>query len=478
VLAAGLVLGCKDNPGFAISPDGPAPDTTTSVAESGTTIPPDVSTSSGDVTSTFEPTTSTTEAPPLTTTTTGEPPPSCTDGILDDGEECDDGNQLPHDDCNNHCRVTFDPIVVRDDPEAGCTALLAAPLDPGDDLIDLLLIRGKSTPDLQVLENDGDGGFVDNGHIFNTVVSTDVVLARTIDGDDELDIIAMPGNISLCLNNGDELCGEGKEIGIPEPQLGTFMYVPGLLAVDEMVVGDPNKPGLDAVVIVKQINTQKNVLGIMPGDGKGMFGLIMPSLFYEDIALGQDLALAVGEVIPPADSPDVIVAYTFEGNYYVSLFYNFAGDAENPTGPFKFNGPVTSLAIADLGVGDELGDIIVAIPEIKEIRFIGDANTDGFGIQPDVLTIGSNETKVVAAPLRGDGTRDIVTFEEGGTAVRVAAVLGGKLPDKSYPHETTIAGLTDFVVADFDGDGDGDIAVVNSECSVRVLVNQSIVEKP
>jgi cysteine-rich repeat protein len=478
VLAAGLVLGCKDNPGFAISPDGPAPDTTTSVAESGTTVPPDVSTSSGDAATTFEPTTSTTDAPPLTTTT-GEPMPSCSDGILDDGEDCDDGNKLPNDECNNHCRLTFVTGFLMDDPMAGCTGLLAAPLDPDDDLLDLALVRGGTTPELQIFENDGDGGFVDHGNIFHTYVSTGVVFARPIDDDDELDVIAMANNITLCQSNGTGFCAEGKEIPIPEPQLGTFEFVPKLLAVGDIVLSDPMKPGLDAVVIVKQLNTQKNVLGVLPGNGDGTFGLIKPSLFADDdISLGQVLGVALGEVVPPVETPDLVLTHSREGNYYVSVFPNFEGSAQDQTGPFKFNGPVTSLAITDLGVGGELGDIIVAIPSINEIRFIGDAGNDGFGIQPDVLEIGANETKVLAIQLRGDGTMDIVTLEKGGAKLHIAAVLGGKLPGESATHDTDITGLTDFVVADFDDDGDDDIAVVNSECSVRILVNQSIVDKP
>jgi cysteine-rich repeat protein len=418
------------------------------------------------------------EEPPLTTTT-GEPPSSCTDGALDDGEECDDGNDLPNDLCNNHCRNTFITGFTAEDPMPGCTGLLAAPLDPNDDLIDLALIRGGTTPELQILQNDDNGGFVDLGNIFHTYVSTDVVFARPIDGDEAPDVIAMANNITLCASDGTGFCSEGKEIPVPEPQQTALEYVPRLLAVGDIVPGEPMKPGLDAVVIVKSVDTQENMLGVIPGGGDGTFGLIKPSVFGDDnISLGQVLDLALGEVVSPGETPDLVLSHSRNGNHYVSVFFNFAGNALNQTGPFKFNGPVSSFAITNLGVGDEHGDIIVAMPEINEIRFIGDADKDGFGIQPDILAIGPSETKVLAAPLRGDGTRDIVTFEANGADIRVATVLGGKLPTESFPHDTGLSGLTDFVVADLDGDGDGDIAVVNSACSVRVLINQALVDEP
>jgi cysteine-rich repeat protein len=38
-----------------------------------------------------------------TDATTGDPPPACGDGSVDDGEECDDGNQVDNDKCSNAC---------------------------------------------------------------------------------------------------------------------------------------------------------------------------------------------------------------------------------------------------------------------------------------------------------------------------------------------------------------------------------------
>lgn len=39
------------------------------------------------------------------TSDTDEPPPSCGDGVVDDGEECDDGNEVDDDACTNTCSL-------------------------------------------------------------------------------------------------------------------------------------------------------------------------------------------------------------------------------------------------------------------------------------------------------------------------------------------------------------------------------------
>ncbi len=37
-------------------------------------------------------------------------PPACGNGVLEPGEECDDGNQVDNDECSNHCKICI-PVV-------------------------------------------------------------------------------------------------------------------------------------------------------------------------------------------------------------------------------------------------------------------------------------------------------------------------------------------------------------------------------
>ena len=81
-----------------------------------TTGPSTTSTTADPTTSTTDPTTTAgpTTADPTTDTdsttgdttmgvTTGPPPPVCGNGVLEEGEECDDGNLVPNDKCSNEC---------------------------------------------------------------------------------------------------------------------------------------------------------------------------------------------------------------------------------------------------------------------------------------------------------------------------------------------------------------------------------------
>ncbi len=79
--------------------------TTTGSSSGSTSAPPDATT--GPLTDGLdEETAAPTTADPTSEPTTGEPPQSCGDGALDEGEACDDGNDVDADGCNTDCTVS------------------------------------------------------------------------------------------------------------------------------------------------------------------------------------------------------------------------------------------------------------------------------------------------------------------------------------------------------------------------------------
>lgn len=71
--------------------------------------------SSGDPTTDASATVSTSTSGSTDATTTGEttatPPPVCGDGVVEDDEECDDGNQAPEDGCSDACTTDIRAFV-------------------------------------------------------------------------------------------------------------------------------------------------------------------------------------------------------------------------------------------------------------------------------------------------------------------------------------------------------------------------------
>jgi cysteine-rich repeat protein len=119
VLAIALAAGCFEDPGELDqgTSTGPGDDGSTSGAPA---------TTSGDATTSPEPDSSTTAVDPDTTTAAA---PVCGDMQVDDGEDCDDGNDVEADGCTE-CRTSLTPqwveIFGSDHPGEGAFAVAAA----------------------------------------------------------------------------------------------------------------------------------------------------------------------------------------------------------------------------------------------------------------------------------------------------------------------------------------------------------------
>lgn len=474
-LAAACGPGCKDNPGFALAPEGPA-ETGGTVADTGATTTPEVSTSSSPETTDAV---TTTTGEPHSTSTTGPPERMCGDGVTDEdlGEQCDDGNTVPNDSCTNGCLDLFadDDAVLEYD--GTCIGLLAAPFSSGDDSIDLVLVVNDTTV-LPVLENDGKAVFSNMNHSFSTGNSVaNIALARDLDGKGGKDIVALHSIVSVCINKPDEgYCLMPIEYAIPQdyqPQLQFF--VPKFLQAGDLDGTADNNPFVDVVAV----GANGDALAILRGKTGGALddAQFQALSFPTPIKSGNTTTIAVGPFTGEAELLDLAVGYEDNAGGHLMYFPDFGVDglAQN-IDPIPVGESISSIAIADFGLPGELGDLVVTDHAGGQLHFIGDSQGGDLDLEMEYVDIGVTEKKVVVTPLRGNDERDIVTVELGGANIHVASVLDGALPVESYAHDTKLTGLVDVVVADFDQDGDGDIAVVNDTCKVRVMINQTVVK--
>lgn len=475
-LAAACGPGCKDNPGFALAPDGPA-ETGDTLAETGSTTTPEVSTSIAPETT--DALTTTTGEPNSTSSTTGPPERMCGDGVPDEdlGEECDDGNKIPTDMCTDGCRALFAEQGFNETFGGTCIGLLAATFTHGDETIDLALVRNNQLF-VAVLENDGDGFFIDGNKIFTTEGNVaNAAIARQIDQDpaDRTDIVVLHNVLSVCLNTDENgLCLDASEYALPEGFQDLEFYLPKFLQADDV----DNNNLIDIVTFAKD---DGDALTIFPSKAGG---LLDPSKFKrlnfpQPLLAAAPTAMAVGPFMGAVEYPDLAVGFDNNGGGFVMYFPDFGveGFADLKM-PVQVGKSVSSIAIADLGLPGEIGDLVVTDPVGSKLVFLSEGPDDTLAVQDQDQDIGINakERKVVVAPLRGEGQRDIVTVDITGANVHISSVVDGVLPIESNLFDTGLTGLVDVVVADFDADGDGDIAVVDTQCTVRIMINQTVVK--
>jgi cysteine-rich repeat protein len=466
VAAAWLVSGCKDNPGFALLPDRPGQETSsgsTTVDEATTTT---TTGTSGATTTTEDPppvtegsTSTTTEPPDTTDTTMG--PQLCGNGVMDPGEQCDDGNDIPHDDCEANCHPLFaEPSTFT--ASEGCTVLAAADFN-GDELIDLAVAGALK---IDVFENDGGLEFLDQEHSFSHGgVPPNVMFARNLDGNKERpDIIVQQGNVYVCPNAEPfvgNYCENNQVLPFVSPEFG-----PAKLNIMQLADADGGGT-IDAIVV----DEASDRIGVWPGlENSDIFGDII-AYPMPNAVVGEVTAIAPA-FIGGMPALDLVVAHDLanDGGSNVTVVLDFAA-VNSATAPVMVGKTLTSLAVASLGLVDDLPEIVAAAPLDKRLFVLGGSTMTGYAVQGEGILSGPMPTKVLPAPLRGPGTWDLVSFDRLGPNLRIAPV------DDSLPFnaEDYLLGeglaLVDIIVVDLDTDTDLDVVALDAACTVTVLQN-------
>ncbi|HEX5313856.1 MAG TPA: FG-GAP-like repeat-containing protein [Gammaproteobacteria bacterium] len=301
-----------------------------------------------------------------------------------------------------------------------------------------------------MLMGRGDGSFVDST-VYPLSVSPTFAVGD-FNGDGKPDVLATQGsgpNVSgmmLLAGNGD----------------GTFAPQPPDTAVQPLHVAaaDMNGDGnLDAVVIDQ---TQTH-LGVLLANGNGGFGA---PTSYPIPAGGQSgTTLTVGD-FRGNGPPDVIV-----GNGGDLLYYRNNGDGTLAAAQqFDQEDLVDATAVGDMN-GDGNADLAVAIGNFEDaaagannVVLVFLSNGDGTFAAPVRYAAGAYPRSIALGDLNQDGKPDLVvgSINAGLSANTLNVLLGngdgtfGAALRSPLPYD---AGSSSLAIADFDGDGNPDVAI-------------------
>jgi hypothetical protein len=171
---------------------------------------------------------------------------------------------------------------------------------------------------------------------------------------------------------------------------------------------------------------------------------------------------------------DLDLAVANESSNNVTILKNTGtGNFREPaTSPEPANGGPASIAAANLD-GDADQDLAVASFNISKVTILRNGGSGNF-TQPasSPEAVGGGPRYVAAADLDGDGDQDLATANEdsGNVTILKNGGTGDFLEPPSSP-EPAEAGPRALAVADFEGDGDRDLAVANASNTVTILRN-------
>jgi hypothetical protein len=328
----------------------------------------------------------------------------------------------------------------------------------GDGQRDLVVANlGENTVSV-FLGNPSFGGFSPKVD-YATGIQPGSVAVGDFNGDGFLDIVVTNEN---CPQNGSHLprtsCDPGSVSVLLGYGDGTFQpqvqFATGQVPVS-VVVSDLNKDGkLDLVVA----NTLDNTVSILMGNGDGTFAS------HVDYATATRPTLAIVADFNNDTHPDIAAAAG--GN--VSVLRGNGDGTFQPYVNVQLRDPNagTSLVAADFN-RDGKQDLAVSGVSGAEI-FLG----NGDGTFTFEATYPSGSGAAIAFDVNHDGKTDLVvvgtmtsTFNP---SLGVAVLLGNG--DGTFQSSVSFASggvPSDIVAGDFNGDGDLDLAISNSACSLQ-----------
>jgi FG-GAP-like repeat len=365
----------------------------------------------------------------------------------------------------------------------------------GDGKLDLAVVEADSNT-IGILFGNGDGTFQSEVELPVQNVQAQGIAIADVNKDGHQDIlIAINGGFGAQLNLDFEVWlndGTGR--------FGAPIYGPPLISdgADEgfsIAVGDLNGDGIPDLMVSGAdafSTTLKSYFG--KGDGTFTAGTLVWS---GNPGTGSDVTTAALADVNGDGCPDLAVAIDLG---WVDLFYNDC-QGNFPTAPSHSYGTgdgAVSVVLADVN-GDGFADIVAGGFPVPDTAPEGDVAGDTVTVRLNDGTgnFGAARTyrgdpgmfAVAVADLKGDGKPDIVTANQNANSTTVFANDGAGgfgEPMGGYdgylegaPNSPTNAPATGDVVADVDGDGKPDLALLeratvstDNMIALSVLLNQ------
>ena len=333
------------------------------------------------------------------------------------------------------------PLAVGTNPNS-----VAAGDFNGDGIPDLAIANEMSS-NITVLLGNRSGGFTAAPNSPVAIAGGPVGIAVgdfNGDGYQDLAIANLNGNnVAVLLGNG----------------AGTFAPVPGSPFAtgtnpDFVAIADFNGDGIQDLAVS---NLNSNNVTVLLGNGAGGF------------------TAASGSPISVGTSPQAVAIADFNGDGKLDLAVpNYSGTVSillgNGSGgftaasgsPFASGGMSASAVVGDFN-GDGIADLAVGTYDTSSVAvFLGNGSGGFTAVSGSPFPVGAGRGVIAVADFNGDGIQDLVIAN--GNANNVTVLLGngaGKFAAMSgspFPAGTEPVCVT---VADFNGDGIEDIAIVN-----------------
>jgi cysteine-rich repeat protein len=371
----------------------------------------------------------------------------CSNGALELGEACEDGNLTDGDDCDSTCKpsgcasgvATVGELCFIDNDDligpASPLQVLSADLD-GDALPDLVAPYSADGA-VRIFNNQGAGGF--GGFDSVSVPGVERLVLGDLDGDGDQDVLAsvrrlnaVPGLVVLT-NDG----------GIFSASAETTLSA---LSVSDLKLGDINGDGLLDLVLT---DNALSVVKVFLGEGAGRFGFQNQAV---SVGFGP-IALALADIDNDGDV-DAVTAST-SGSFSV---------LENENGVlvetrFILAGVPSALVIGDF-IGDSLLDLTIATQDGLEGKINLFENTEGAFSSNIPFPATDSLSALVAADVDLDGDLDIVATSKALSLIEVQFNKFGQFDaprDASGGLFETRVGPVSLVTTDLNIDGVPDL---------------------
>lgn len=392
----------------------------------------------------------------------------CGDGFVDpaNGEDCDDGNSDPGDDCTPKCRGVpkcgverLEPVPMSFDSSSelvleGVPAGLV--LEDFDDDTDLdIAVAASTAHKVAVFKNDGLGGFT----LFKSLVATPrpfSVRAGDFDEDGKLDLVCSSetsGNIGIFRGKGGGEFFEMTNVPVGGETVG-------------VAVADFDRDqNIDIAVIKKQLNQWRRLL-VLRGNGSGGF----PSSDETDLGDYEHGRLSLGDLNKDGWL-DLFVGVNLENSFPI-LLGGASGALFSPAQRIGTSAPPLGVASGDLDC-DGRADIVAALYRGGKVQVIwGPGDSSSEYDNPGALQGGEGAGEALIADFDRNGAPDIALVNLNGT-LQILLGRGDRTFD-ALPYIPYNGRSGSAAYGDLNGDGRLDLILPKGNGdNVQVLINRS-----
>jgi uncharacterized repeat protein (TIGR02543 family) len=346
--------------------------------------------------------------------------------------------------------------------QIGATSVYGLPGDfNGDGKQDLAIASGDDgtgTGSVWILLGNGDGTFqaakksAVSGNPFNIAIGD-------FNGDGKLDVAVTDDKLGLVvwvlLGNGDGTLQS------------SVSYASGGTLPDSILAADFNNDGkLDLAVM----NDGANTFAVLLGKGDGTFNppQISPGgaggsgyLAYADFNHDGNLDLAI--------------AYSLTNS--ISMLMGNGDGTFQPATNYVTGGDPDSLAVIPL---DDGTFALLTLDIVSGEMIVSSTSSGGTLLMPPIYTIGGMPAAIAAADLNGDRIPDVVFYDSASSAVNVMLTASNFALSAPVTYPLQNAGgytaIQALAIGDLNGDGHPDVMIANSQAtagSVSVLLGSA-----